>query len=136
MTRQEIVTKSWERILAQGGPASMKGDGVSCCYRNGDGLKCAIGVLLTDGTIDAIREAGMNCTSIDKLLSFKVSEELQDLQALMQEAELCTELQRAHDTAAFRCSLSPAGFLAEFASNVRRICGRYDLDEPTKGYRL
>jgi hypothetical protein len=53
MTNQEIFDKVVHHLLTQGKPAL---EGGSCRYRTADGLKCAIGCLITDDAYDASLE--------------------------------------------------------------------------------
>ena len=46
-TLQSIFTRVSEHLLAQNAKA-VASDGVSCAYRGEDGLKCAVGCLITD----------------------------------------------------------------------------------------
>lgn len=48
MTKQQVFDKVAKHLLAQNKPALLYNDTDDCAYRTRDGLRCAVGCLLTD----------------------------------------------------------------------------------------
>jgi hypothetical protein len=86
MNRKEIIERVTEHLLGQGVPSVAGNDvGYSCAYRGADGLKCAVGCLITDEAytpdlegegvrnplvVAALEKSGIECTpSILNLLN-------------------------------------------------------------------
>lgn len=65
-TASEIFNKVKEHLLRQGRPST---DDIACRYRSPDGLKCAVGCLITDEAYDYnIEGKGVgNCSVIEAL---------------------------------------------------------------------
>lgn len=84
MTPQEIFDTVSAHLLKQGCKSLFQG--VSCQYRNTEGLKCAVGILIPDERYDPLMEG-----SLDTLLSWPA------LSFLCEHKELLRRLQRIHD---------------------------------------
>lgn len=91
MTDQEIFNTVWHAMKAQGEQSVTKhGD---CRYRGPDGLKCAVGCVLTDEEYnsDMDDEAGVS-------VEFLIKQEIFPAR-LIPHADLLFDLQRCHDGA-------------------------------------
>ncbi len=86
MTDQEIFNKVWDHFITQENPRAFMH--YSCCYRRGDGARCAVGIFIPDALYS---EALEGCT-VEELLN-KVPE----LEYLAPNVVLLCALQRAHD---------------------------------------
>src|ERR1019366_8136543 len=85
-TAQQVYDTSVGHLIRQGKPASE--DGIECSYRTKDGLKCAIGCLITDKEYIVSME-GRNVYDINRCGNLP--------KTLVQFIDLLDELQSLHD---------------------------------------
>jgi hypothetical protein len=99
----------------------------TCQYRGPDGLKCAIGHLITDEQMERhhiINSAG--ALSFSRAL---VEELIPDMNDLEVTRNFLSELQDAHDLSYTISSLlcSYKGFVADFSERANKVAAKYDL---------
>jgi len=90
MTPQEIFDTVVDHLLSQG----MKSSVAVCMYRTSTGLKCAVGILISDSDYDS----DMEFSAVDSLYSShptRIQEWAQ--QKYPNDLKLLTRLQRLHD---------------------------------------
>ena len=94
MERQELINRTYQLLVAQGGPsAELAENGISCLYRGPDGRKCAAGHWIPDDKYTHhLEQRPANCDSVRDALP----------EALRDEDLLYTlrTMQSAHDAAA------------------------------------
>ena len=119
MNRQQIFDTAASRIIEQGVPSI---DGEQCLYRDGNGNACAIGILLDDAVVVAIKDRWSPKNIIDKYESGI------PLPAWFNKDNIyfLDKLQRAHDEASVE-----GGFIDEFIS--RMSCLLYTSPSPRDG---
>ena len=95
MTDQEIFNIVALHLFKQQA-GSFDEDREHCLYRNDDGLKCAIGILIPDDKYDSKMEGNLSKNkfpiSVQKLLKLDFMESYKDSKKLL------IDLQNAHDT--------------------------------------
>jgi len=115
MTRQQAFDFVWERISQQGQPSWQ--DGVGCLYRGPNGLKCAIGWLISDDDYKPSLES--KCPTDPRF------PRLPSLKGLPRDFLEC--MQDCHDTVA---GVDPLNFVQEFQQNMIRLANREGLKCP------
>lgn len=113
MTAQEIFNTVWAAMIAQG---EQSRDGGACLYRGPQGLKCAVGHLLTDDEARAVP----NGSSVLSLYADGFLPE-----RLHPHIDLLIGLQRAHDHEAIEDE-----WLETFKKRARRIANGFNLTVP------
>lgn len=88
LTQQEIFTTVVKHLLTQN-KTSIDEKHISCLYRGPNGLKCAVGILITD---DEYSEE-MECKSVDVLIDENLLPE-----RLIEHSYFLQQLQKIHDS--------------------------------------
>ena|ERR1019366_215155 len=111
-TAQQVYDTSVGHLIRQGKPASE--DGIECSYRTKDGLKCAIGCLITDKEYRVSMEKNNVC-AINRHGILP--------EPLVQFIDLLEELQSLHDDILTKSKVIDK----EFIRVAKNIAARYDL---------
>lgn len=117
LSAQQIVDTVLARMEAQGKPATGGLD--SCLYRTTDGLKCAVGCLLTDEELDLLYEVGDNGRAVG---------EISLPPRLRPHLTLLSHLQWSHDQAA-----KGDRFFRDFKAGVAASAEFFDYTVPQDG---
>lgn len=131
LTAQEVFDASYKAMVAQGKPSitQVREEGIRrCLYRGPDGLKCAVGALLTDNEaagLDSYRAHGVNVRALyeDGKLPARLRPHLLLLETL----------QLAHDQIAFEfagADKPDAVWLDEFKHSAANIAAERNLTVP------
>ena len=118
MNKQEIFDRAVCGVYSQG-KKSISGEkfGQVCAYRGNNGLKCAIGHIITDEQIEKYKVD--NSSSIDSF-----SEELIEVICSDDDAEeFLIQLQDAHDAAS-----TSLDFKTDFLSRANFVATRFNLN--------
>lgn len=113
-TMQEAFDKAWNGILAQGVPGGKNGN----CYLSYNGLKCALGQLISDEEYHSDLDNSMKVG----LLPI----ELVDTNNSATKLQFLEEMRRAHDGATW----SDDGFIAEFKDRMLLLAAKWKLKTP------
>ena len=114
---QEVVDIVVNHLFTQGRPAY---DGVQgCMYRTHDGLRCAVGVLITDDLYDKAFESNKSDLVIQELFD-------EDLADWREHKDLLMRLQSIHD----HCSRTEKGTfnLAFLDTDLRNAAAHFSLE--------
>lgn len=122
MTNQEAFNKVVTGLRAQGKPSVVMDiyGGNMCAYRNPNGLKCAIGMLIPDEQYTSCFEGGLSLS--------EVIESVPALQGI--DSSLLSLLQRTHDNASDNHEVN--GFMEDLESGFQRVARIYNLTLPAK----
>lgn len=123
MTNQEVFNKVVTGLRAQGKPSVVMNTHGSntCVYRNPDGLKCAVGMLIPDKQYISYLDNG----------DISLSEVIEAVPALQDiDSGLLSILQRTHDNASDNYELN--GFMTDLESGFQRVAKIYNLTLPAR----
>jgi L-lactate utilization protein LutB len=138
MNQQEAFDKLWNHFVVKGGKQSLesptkakKNDNEDhvpyCLYRGAGGARCAVGVLLTDDVIEAMKKKfpkNWNSQESEKLMSMpsvkKLFKEMDDAEAFLGDA------QSVHD----KQGVAPARFTAHMRTGLKRLAATWKLTVP------
>lgn len=117
---QEVFNKATAAVIAQG-VRSSNGDeaGATCLYRGPNGIKCAVGHLLSDEQMrkyEVANAAGAGSFTDSLLQEIAPDTDLDTLRSFLD------ALQGAHDSASGSC------FVETFKRNANAVAKLYDLD--------
>jgi hypothetical protein len=137
MTKQEMFSKVYLGVIAQGGPAVQAGAGAQespeCMYRTENGRKCAAGQLIPDaeynpameyGTIQA--ELGDRSGGGGNTRTFDNREYFVKLVGA-ENFEFLESLQATHDT---NFTLPDAKYLRQFVERMENLAHAWGLEVP------
>lgn len=123
MTNQEVFNKVVTGLRTQGKPSVIRNiySGNRCVYRNPNGLKCAVGILIPD-------EQYTSCFDEKGISLSEIIEEVPALQGI--DSSLLISLQRTHDAASDNHEVN--GFMEDLESGFQRVARMYNLTLPAK----
>jgi hypothetical protein len=116
LTYQQIFDRAWTHIVAQGKRAV--NDEGSCLYRGENGLRCAIGALITDEAYTK---------DIENLTVLNIPKEVlrqSNLPTSIGGCRFLAEIQGCHDYPI------DGGFIDEFKKRMREVAAEYNLRCP------
>lgn len=111
LTAKEVATtvlKRWEFLGAVRGKTE-------CLYDYGEGVGCAIGVCLTQNSINQVLSKGLNSASADELHEAGIIHFVEDD---------VRRIQRAHDSSVIRRAWKPSEEVEEYLAELRAFCER------------
>lgn len=127
MTPQEILNKAYLGVMRQGQP-SVSSDGRNCVYRGKNGLKCAVGHLISDEAAVDWDKNPSTSLGIGQILKYDTGNRY--IEDWMEDnVGLLSNLQLAHDASVtFPNDLE--GFTQNFKRRVEKIAFSHGLKLP------
>lgn len=126
MNKQELFDKAVGGVIKQGAPSiRLSGQpGPICCYRNGEGLKCAIGQIIPDDKYETRFDTeGLATSEVLNAIGIKSDDD----------QEFLIDLQECHDNAWVISSQNSdkkarnESFLRNFKSSAQMVAEEYQL---------
>jgi hypothetical protein len=118
MTKQEIFDKVWNHFIVEKNPVGFDNETNVCMYRNAEGYKCAVGILIPDDEYSEFIEYGTVHHLYDRYTNGSVFCLPPTLQNIFEVggfdiAEFMRRLQVAHDSYAQNRQIRPFEYFVE-----------------------